>query len=428
MKKLNDQLEDFASIPVPKNIRYNGLSIAMVTAVMVFGASSLSLGAQIGLSLGFRDSMIAFLIGGFFLSILAYIVGMIGVRSRLSSYVLIKIIFGKNGAILLNISLAIALLGWYGISMDIFSASLNQLMRSIFDVNVPNYLIEIVGGFLMTYSAVKGFKLLESLSTWITPLLIILTASLGYKAFAIWGNRLSQEALDANPMTVTMAADAVIGAFVLGAILMSDYSRFARTTKDLATASFMPYFLLSTLAYMVAFFAAVATNETDIIRIMSALGLGLAAVFLIFLSSWIVNGINLYSATLSLSSIYVKAKQWHMALLTGTLATVAALMNILEQLTSFLTLLTAIFTPVGGILIADYYLLRKKKNYSIDELGYVSSLNYRAIVSCIIAVLFSFLPTNNAQLTFGLPALDSLLIAGFLYYMMTLLVNRIKER
>ena len=425
---MNDQLEDFASIPVPKNIRYNGLSIAMVTAVMVFGASSLSLGAQIGLSLGFRDSMIAFLIGGFFLSILAYIVGMIGVRSRLSSYVLIKIIFGKNGAILLNISLAIALLGWYGISMDIFSASLNQLMRSIFDVNVPNYLIEIVGGFLMTYSAVKGFKLLESLSTWITPLLIILTASLGYKAFAIWGNRLSQEALDANPMTVTMAADAVIGAFVLGAILMSDYSRFARTTKDVATASFMPYFLLSTLAYMVAFFAAVATNETDIIRIMSALGLGLAAVFLIFLSSWIVNGINLYSATLSLSSIYVKAKQWHMALLTGTLATVAALMNILEQLTSFLTLLTAIFTPVGGILIADYYLLRKKKNYSIDELGYVSSLNYRAIVSCIIAVLFSFLPTNNAQLTFGLPALDSLLIAGFLYYMMTLLVNRIKER
>ena len=50
MKKLNDQLENFASIPVPKNIRYSGLSIAMVTAVMVFGASSLSLGAQIGLS------------------------------------------------------------------------------------------------------------------------------------------------------------------------------------------------------------------------------------------------------------------------------------------------------------------------------------------------------------------------------------------
>ena len=77
MNQLNDQLEDFASIPVPKNIRYSGLSIAMVTAVMVFGASSLSLGAQIGLSLGLRDSMIAFLLGGFFLSILAYIVGVL---------------------------------------------------------------------------------------------------------------------------------------------------------------------------------------------------------------------------------------------------------------------------------------------------------------------------------------------------------------
>ena len=428
MNQLNDQLEDFASIPVPKNIRYSGLSIAMVTAVMVFGASSLSLGAQIGLSLGLRDSMIAFLLGGFFLSILAYIVGVIGVRSRLSSYVLIKIIFGKNGAILLNISLAIALLGWYGVSMDIFSASLNQLMRSILDINIPNYLIEITGGFLMTYSAIKGFKLLESLSTWITPLLIILTASLGYKAFAIWGQGLSQEILSAKPMTISMAADAVIGAFILGAILMSDYSRFARTTKDVATASFLPYFLLSTLAYTVAFFAAVVTNETDIIRIMTALGFGLAAVFLIFLSSWIVNGINLYSATLSLSTIYMKAKQWQTALFTGTLATIAALMNILEQLTSFLILLTAIFTPVGGILIADYYLLRKKKDYSIDELRYASSFNYRAIVSCIIAVSFSLFPINNTQLTFGFPALDSLLIAGFLYYMITVLVNRIKER
>ena len=297
--------------------------------------------------------------------------------------------------------------------MDVFSASLNQLMLSIFDINVPNYLIEIAGGFLMTYSAIRGFRLLESLSHWITPLLIILTAFLGYKGFVSWENGLSQETLNANSITITMAADTVIGVFILGAVLMSDFSRFARTTKDVAIASFLPYLLLSTLAYMAAFFAAAATNETNIIKIMNALGFGLAALFLIFLSSWIVNGINLYSATLSLSSIYKNAKQWQMALLMGTLATIAALMNILEQLTSFLIILTAIFTPVGGILIADYYLLRKKKDYSIDELRHASTLNYRAIVSCVIAVLFSFFPINNTQLTFGFPALDSLLIAGF---------------
>jgi len=426
MNKLDNQTEDFASTPIPSHIRYSGLSIALVTAVIVFGAGSLSVGAQIGASLGLRDSMIAFLLGGFFLSMLGYMVGVIGVRSRLSSYVLIKIIFGKNGAVLLNFSLAIALLGWYGVSMDVFSASLNQLMLSIFDINVPNYLIEIAGGFLMTYSAIRGFRLLESLSHWITPLLIILTAFLGYKGFVSWENGLSQETLNANSITITMAADTVIGVFILGAVLMSDFSRFARTTKDVAIASFLPYLLLSTLAYMAAFFAAAATNETNIIKIMNALGFGLAALFLIFLSSWIVNGINLYSATLSLSSIYKNAKQWQMALLTGTLATIAALMNILEQLTSFLIILTAIFTPVGGILIADYYLLRKKKDYSIDELRHASTLNYRAIVSCVIAVLFSFFPINNTQLTFGFPALDSLLIAGFLYCIITFLVNNIK--
>ena len=82
MKQLDNQLEDFASIPVPKHIRYSGLSIALVTSVLVFGAASLSLGAQIGASLGFRDSMIAFVLGGFFLFIVGYLIGIIGVRSR----------------------------------------------------------------------------------------------------------------------------------------------------------------------------------------------------------------------------------------------------------------------------------------------------------------------------------------------------------
>jgi hypothetical protein len=56
MNKLDNQLEDFASIPVPEHIRYRGLSIAMVTAVMVFGASSL--GAQIILYGGIYDSSV----------------------------------------------------------------------------------------------------------------------------------------------------------------------------------------------------------------------------------------------------------------------------------------------------------------------------------------------------------------------------------
>ena len=89
---------------------------------------------------------------------------------------------------------------------------------------------------------------------------------------------------------------------------------------------------------------------------------------------------------------------------------------------------THLFTPLGGILIADYYLLRKKKDYSIDELRHASSLNYRAIISCLIAVVFSFFPISNTQHAFGFPALDSLLIAGFLYSIITFLVNSIKGK
>lgn len=425
MKQLDNQLEDFASIPVPKHIRYSGLSIALVTSVLVFGAASLSLGAQIGASLGFRDSMIAFVLGGFFLFIVGYLIGIIGVRSRLSSYILIRLVFGKNGSILLNIALAFALLGWYGVSMDIFSASLNQLFNASFNIVIPYYAIEIIGGFLMTYTALKGFQLLESLSNWITPLLILLTAYLGYKGFLIYTIDWNPIEQKENSFTISMAADAVIGSFILGAILISDFTRFARTSKDVFTATFLPFLIFSTLGYVAAFFAAAATNQTDIINIMNALGLGLGAMFLIFLSSWIVNGINLYSATLSLSSIFKKYKQWQIALITGTLATIAALVNILEQLTSFLIVLSAIFSPIGGILIADYYLIRRQKNYNIEELNTTFNLNYRAITSCLVAILLSFYPTKNLEVTFGFPAIDSLLIAGILYTIMTIVMKKI---
>ena len=54
------------------------------------------------------------------LTIIGCITGSIGARTRLSSYMLVRIAFGDRGASLVNLAFALSLLGWFGVNIDLF--------------------------------------------------------------------------------------------------------------------------------------------------------------------------------------------------------------------------------------------------------------------------------------------------------------------
>ncbi len=73
---------------------------------------------------------------------------------------------------------------------------------------------------------------------------------------------------------------------------------------------------------------------------------------------------------------------------------------------------------VGGIIIADYFFVRKRKYESLKEANF-KVINYKAIGACILGIL------AGKYLTVGIPSINSLIITGVIHI---ILEKAIKEK
>jgi len=412
---MSDFLDDYATSRVPEDRTIGGVRIGMINGALCFALPGLVAGVQIGGALGLERGIKAFLIGGLFLSVVGSIVGIIGVRNRVSSYMLTRFVFGRAGSVVLNLAIAVALLGWYGVNMDLLGATVQQISEQLFEFVPAAWAVEVFAGIVMTVTAIFGFRILNQAASYSVPFLFLLTLYIGLKSLATFNGDFQLNVADSLIMTDGEAVTAVAGGFIVSAVLMSDFSRFARRDSDAVTAAFLPFLGLSSFAYIGAALAAIVFQQSDILLVMLAMGLGIGALALILISTWITNVVNLYSCSLSLSAVFEKHKQWHLTVVAGILATGAALMNILDAYTSFLFGLSVIFAPIGGIFIVDFYLLRRMKPYSLSSDGSGTVFRPAAAVAWGVGTGMAVLSTSGVVTLTGFEVADALLAAGLAY-------------
>lgn len=412
---MSDYLQDYARTRVPQDRTIGGVRIGMINGVLVFAVPGLVAGIQIGGAVGLERGIRAFLLGGLFLSVVGTVIGIIGVRNRVSSYVLTQFVFGRMGANVLNLAIAIALLGWYGVNMDLLSATLQQLGEQLFDYRPTGWIVEIAAGVVMTITAIFGFQLLEKLASFMVPILFLLTTYLGIKSYLVFDGDFQRVIAGSFSMTDGEAVTAIVGGFIVSAVLMSDFTRFARKDSDAAIAAFLPFLLLSSVAYLSAAIAAIVLQQADILIILLTMGLGVGALGLVFFSTWITNVVNLYSCSLSLASVVRGRKHWHLTIVAGVFGTVAAMLNILENFTTFLFGLSIIFAPIGGIFIADFYILRAMKAYPLESLESDRSTRIISLVAWGTGTGVAVLSSQSVLTLTGFEVADALLSAMLAY-------------
>ena len=245
---MSDFLDDYATTRVPEDRTIGGVRIGMINGALCFALPGLVAGVQIGGSLGLESGIKAFLIGGLFLSVVGSVVGIIGVRNRVSSYMLTRFVFGRAGAVVLNLAIAVALLGWYGVNMDLLGATVQQVCDQLFGFVPAAWVVEVLAGIVMTVTAIFGFRILNQAASYSVPFLFLLTLYLGLKSLATFNGDFQMAVADSPSMTDGEAVTAVAGGFIVSAVLMSDFSRFARTDTDAVTAAFLPFLGLSSIA------------------------------------------------------------------------------------------------------------------------------------------------------------------------------------
>ena len=113
--------------------------------------------------------------------------------------------------------------------------------------------------------------------------------------------------------------------------------------------------------YVIGMGASIFTGENDIAQILMKAGLGIAGLLIVVFSTVTTTFLDAYSAGISGESIVAKLKGKYAAVAVTVIGTVGAIVYPMDDITDFLDLIGSVFAPMIAVQIADFFLLKKKK-------------------------------------------------------------------
>ncbi|MEP3653279.1 MAG: cytosine permease [Litorimonas sp.] len=410
-----DENSEFAAVKIASNQLVPWPRVAAVGAMVAFSLPTFVTGLEVGAGLSPLNTVWALLWGSVIIVIIGAVMGVIGAKSRMSSYLLVRIAFGDHGASLVNIAFAISLLGWFGVNINLFMDAVAGLGRDVWAVDLPPVGLAIFASFCMTLTTLIGFKAINILASLLVPVLAVVTVLLAKLALSTQTISEVFAVEKVETLTVGEGISAIVGAIIIGAIILPDITRFVRHWSGAIYTAIISYLVVQMAVMGAAALAGATSGKDDVLEIMLDLNLGIGAFLIVIAGSWVLNSLNLYSAVLGMKATFPKLKTIFLTIALGVIGVAAALMNILDSFITFLFYLSVIFIPVAGVLIIDALLIRPSI-YKIETLENNRTLNWKAFaawaVGAVIAVLASdgFIPTLTK-----IPALDAVILSGVLY-------------
>ncbi|OFL46345.1 cytosine permease [Nosocomiicoccus sp. HMSC067E10] len=408
-------LEDYEIEPVPQEKRQSWVKLSLVWTAGIIALSATALGGALGSGMSLEQAIISAGIGAFILSILNAFSGFVGDKTGLSTAMVSTFALGRYGAFLVSLVIAVALFGWFGVQLDLFGSSLYAVINSVFGVEINKVWLVILGGFLMTVTSMIGYKALEKLSIFAVPLLAFLligSAFIILKSYNI--TELINAPLTGETITFGAGISIVIGSLAIGIIIAPDFSRYSKSSTDTLIASLLSYFVGYSIVLILAVFLAKATSQTDVVQIMISIGWGTGGMLVLILAQWTTNNTNLYSSSLAFSVVFKMIPKYIITIFAGTVGTVFAITGIYQNFIPFLSVLSIMIPPVGGIYVADFFMRHSKYHYS--HIPHIIKFNYFSVIIWVVAILIA-LSTSPAPIGFDLfklttiSALDAYLIA-----------------
>ena len=416
-------IEDYEIRPVPKEERKSWYYLTMVWIAGIIALSATALGGALGSGMSLKEAIIASAVGCFLLSIFNSLCAIVGNKTGISTGMISTFALGRFGSILVSIVIAISLFGWFGVQLDLFGSSLFNVINNVFGVEINKVVLMIFGGALMTITSMIGYKGLEKLSLFATPLLGILLIGSAYIVLKNYGyDELSSAPLTMDPLTVGGGISLVIGSLAIGAIIAPDFSRYSKSTKDTVIASTLSYFIGYAIVLILAVLLAKATSEVDVVAIMIGIGWGTGAMLVLILAQWTTNNTNLYSSSLAFSVVFKKVPKYIITILAGIIGTTLAVFGIYDNFISFLSILSIMIPPVGGIYVADYMI--RSHSYDFKRIDSVRKFNVWSLVIWVLAITVAFLttapPTGLGILSItSVPAVDAFVISFVLQFIVS---------
>jgi cytosine permease len=412
---MNDSQNEFAAVKVANSQLVPWPRVAAVGAMVGFSLPTFITGLEVYQALNPVQAFWALVIGSLIIFAIGGVMGVIGAKTRMSSYLLVRIAFGDKGASIVNIAFAISLLGWFGVNINLFGEAVSRLALDVFGLTIAPLTLAIIASFCMTATTVVGFKAINWLATIMVPVLASVTFLLAYSALSEKSFTLILASEKVATLSLGEGISAVVGAIIIGAIILPDITRFVKHWSYAIYIAFVSYVVVQLLVMGSAGLAGASSGKTDILDIMIDLGLGIGASIIVIAGSWVLNSLNLYSAVLSTTATFPKLNTTAVTVCLGLLGIFVALLNLLDNFITFIFYLSVIFVPVAGIIISDYLFIRPHA-YNIESLSDNRSIAPKGFIAWLLSAVYAILSTESLiPSPSGIAAIDAIFLAGIIY-------------
>ncbi|BDZ53984.1 purine-cytosine permease family protein [Agromyces marinus] len=335
-------------------------------------------------------------------------IGNIGTRTGLPTMALTRGPFGTRGSLLPVSANVVILMGWSWVQAMLAGIALDFLVASVTGFSNP-VIWAVVCQTIVVVLAIFGHEGIARIEPWLAGIMLAIMAFIFITAFTTF----APAEFTAIPVdesigyTPILVLDVVIATAISWTVLSADFNRFAKTSRAGIIGSGVGYSLSTIIAMSLGAtaisYVVLSGGEAipfDPVTIVEPFGWPLAVV--IFTSVMATNTMVVYGMVTSVVNAVpgAKVKFLPAALVLGLVSIIGAtFFGLLEQFTTFLVTIGALFAPVFAIMIVDYYLV-KRGSYTREILNarggrywYRGGVNWLAVLAWVVGAVAVYLWT-----------------------------------
>ncbi|HGP4587410.1 TPA: putative hydroxymethylpyrimidine transporter CytX [Neisseria meningitidis] len=358
-------------------------------AVSIAEISTGTLLAPLGWQRGLAALLLGHAVGGALFFAAAYIGALTG-RSSMES---VRLSFGKRGSVLFSVANMLQLAGWTAV-MIYAGATVSSALGKVLWDGESFVWWALANGALIVLWLVFGARKTGGLKTVSMLLMLLAVLWLSAEVFSTAGSTAAQVS-DGMSFGTAVELSAVMPLSWLP--LAADYTRQARRPFAATLTATLAYTLTGCWMYALGLAAALFTGETDVAKILLGAGLGAAGILAVVLSTVTTTFLDAYSAGASANNISARFAETPVAVGVTLIGTVLAVLLPVTEYENFLLLIGSVFAPMAAVLIADFFVLKRREE--------IEGFDFAGLVLWLAGfILYRFLLSSGWESSIGLTA------------------------
>jgi cytosine permease len=405
---------DHALEPVPEKEQRGLLSTVGVFVAWVITTTPFLVAAALASGMSFWTAIGALVVGTTITATVGMLVGILGQRTRMTSYLVSRVVYGAKGSTLISVLIGVLSVGFVGVIASFLGAVISAGLPFL-----PVWAGSLGFVIFATFIALVGYKGLSIVGQVSVPLLWALGIFLLVKTLSSGGGFAHITSfVPKGSLSFGVAVTIVVADWITGATIACDIARFSKRARDVAIASYLGWVVSYILFALIGLFAYYGSGTTDIVGLLSTQGLIGVAIFVFFVALISSTDVNLYAFSLALTNLCdafgirsLSRAAW--VIIGGVITALISLLGYANTFLPFLLTIGVIIPAYAGVVLAHYYLLGARR-HTPEALvqGIEPGIRWTGMVAFLLGVVVAYV---SNQMTLGIPALQGLIVAGLVY-------------